>query len=114
MRVRRGGILIEAIAALAIVVLAGVAYLAQASESQAAVRRAIVRDSALTDASRFLGIVTLWEREDLDRRLGDRRQGPWTLRIHRVTPRLYSIALLDSTASEEILRTAVLRPEQPR
>lgn len=114
MRARPGVILLEVIVSLAIVAVASMTYLALARQNADAVQRSAMSEMRQRSASDFIATVTLWPTADLDRRLGDRRQGPWTLRIHRESPRLYSIVLLDSIGSETLLETAVLRPGEPK
>ena len=62
--------------------------------------------------------MSLWPREDLDRRLGERAQGPWRLTITRPAPTLYVVSLADSAsggaAGAELLTTTLYRPEPPR
>ena len=80
---RLGVALLEVIVALAIFATAGVAALAMAAEITRVVRDAHAAEAELRDASAFLEAVVLWPRSDLDQRLGDRRQGPWLLRVER-------------------------------
>ena len=113
MRRNRGVILLEAAVALMIVAVAAVAFLRLSSESVGMMRRTREADEESRAAERFFGVATLWTAADLDRRLGSRRQGPWTLTIQRERPHLYSLTLLDSLAGRVILTTAVYRPEEP-
>jgi type II secretory pathway pseudopilin PulG len=110
---RRGAVLLEAMAALAILSTAGLAAAALAGQAADAVRRAQTADAELREASAFFHAVALWTREDLDRRLGERPQGRWTLVIQRPAPTLYEVVLADSALTREILRTALFRPEAP-
>jgi type II secretory pathway pseudopilin PulG len=107
-------VLLEAIVAIAILSVAGTAAVTVVSQSADAVRRAREADAEARGASAFLHAVSLWTREDLDRRLGDREQGPWRLMIQRPTPTLYEVVLTDSARTHEILRTSLFRPEPPR
>lgn len=99
--------------ALVIVGLVGISFAAAATENLAAVRRARASGELDRAASEYLATVTLWPIEDLDRRLGMRRNGPWFLHIEREAPGLYIIALLD-TARTPLLETAVFRPDTIR
>lgn len=110
MRRKRGVILLEVLLALAIVAIAGSSFLVLAADNLTAVRRARESDGVHASASDYLSVVTLWPIEDLDRRLGLRRQGPWFLHIDRESPRVYAITLLDS-ARTPLLQTAVFRPD---
>lgn len=113
-RHRSGAVLLEVVVALTVLTIAGVSALTMSAASARAVRQAQARDREVRAASAFLDAVVLWTREDLDRRLGERRQGPWRLRIDRPAPALYTIVLTDSLSGVELLRTAVFRPESGR
>jgi type II secretory pathway pseudopilin PulG len=106
---RRGATLLEAIVALSIFVTAAASCIALVAQSLDAVVRARESAESLRAASAYLDVVTLWTREDYDRHLGTHNQGPWQMSVQRVTPDLYEIALLDSTAQRELLRTSVYR-----
>jgi type II secretory pathway pseudopilin PulG len=106
---RRGAALLEALIAMTIFALVAATIVGFASESSGAVRRARTAEAELRRASALLDAVALWPREDLDRHLGDRPQGPWRLIIDRPARQLYSIVLTDSTRRRELLRTALFR-----
>ncbi|HEX2780181.1 MAG TPA: hypothetical protein VHM30_11825 [Gemmatimonadaceae bacterium] len=109
-RRRAGAVLLETIVALAILVTAGaaiVAMLAQSLHTVETVRRA---DREMREASAYLDVVALWPREDLDRHLGERDQGPWRMRVDRPAPTLYVLVLSDSSGKRELLRSMLYRP----
>jgi type II secretory pathway pseudopilin PulG len=110
MRQRRGAVLLEAIVALTILTTAGVAAVSLTATASRTAERARSVEQRLQRASAFLDAVALWPREDLDRRLGDRAQGPWRLRIDRPLPALYVLGLRDSTGGT-LVTTTVYRPE---
>ena len=105
-----GAVWLEVIVALAILAVAGTAARLMAQESARAAARARDRDDEVRRASAVLDAVALWTRDDLDRRLGERPEGPWFLRVDRPTRRLYVVALRDS-AGTELLHTALFRPD---
>jgi type II secretory pathway pseudopilin PulG len=105
-----GAVLLEVIVALAILAVAGTSALLMASESARAAGRAREHDAEVRRADAFFDAVALWPRADLDRRLGERAQGPWRLRIDHPMRRLYVLSLRDS-AGDELLRTALFRPD---
>ena len=107
---RQGAALLEAIVALAILGIAGISTLGMASEAARAVDRAREAESSLREASDFLEAVALWTRDDLDRRLGDRAQGPWRLQIDRPERELYVVILTDTLTGEALLATSLFRP----
>jgi hypothetical protein len=111
---RKGAVLLEAIVALVILSVAGTAAVVLVSQSADAVRRAREAEAEAREANAFFAAVSLWTRDDLDRRLGDRAQGGWRLMIQRPTPTLYEVVLTDSARTHEILRTSLFRPEPPR
>jgi type II secretory pathway pseudopilin PulG len=108
---RRGAVLLEAIVALAILSVAGTAAVTMVSQSADAVRRARESAGEVARADAFLHAAALWTREDLDRRLGRRRQGPWTMFVQRPTAELYEVTLADSAGERVLLRTSLHRPE---
>jgi prepilin-type N-terminal cleavage/methylation domain-containing protein len=108
---RNGMTLLEVLIALAILGSVGVATVSLAVESWRAVCAARESDRSLRDASAFLETVALWPREDLDRRLGDRAQGPWRMRVDRPWPTLYVVTLADSSHRVTLLSTSLFRPE---
>lgn len=111
MRVRRrtGAALLEAIVALAVLGTAGVAALVLVRDAVRTVEHAREAERRMGDAHVFMSAVSLWTREDLDRRLGERPQGPWRLAILRPEPTLYRVTLRDSLSGRVVLATHVYR-----
>lgn len=105
-----GAVLLEVIVAISILAVSGTAALLAVSESSRAVERAREHDRMLARASALVDAASLWTRDDLDRRLGEREQGPWRMRIDRPDRRLYVLVLRDS-AGAEIIRTALFRAD---
>ena len=112
-RPRAGIALLEALIALTILTVAGLAATAAVRQGADSVRRAEAADADLRVASAFLDAVALWPRADLDRHLGDRPEGIWRLRIDRPVPTLYLVMLSDSTGTRTLLRTALYRSVTP-
>lgn len=106
-----GAVLLEVVVALALLSIAGIAAVAMAAESMGAVGRAREAETRLREASHFMEAVALWPREDLDRRLGARRQGPFVLTLQRPSPELYTAALADSATGRVLLSTSLFRPD---
>ena len=102
--------LLEAIVALTILVSAGAAIVAMLAQSMHAVESARRADREMREASGYLHVVALWPRDDLDRHLGERGQGPWRMRIDRPAPTTYVVLLTDSSGRRELLRTTLYRP----
>ena len=112
-RTRRGMTLLEVLVALAILASAGLALVTLGGVSWRAVRVAREADRSLREANAFFEAVALWPREDLDRHLGARVQGPWRMRVDRPAPTLYVVTLADSSGRLTLLETALFRPEPP-
>lgn len=106
---RRGMTLVEVTVAIAILGIGGVAYLAVVSTSLRRVEAARQQEQSFAAAAALLAAASLWPREDLDRRLGDRPQGPWRLVIERESPKLYSVAIRDTATGSTLLSTSLYR-----
>lgn len=106
---RRGATLLEAIVALTLLAMTGLSGLALVRSAASLTGEADRSESAVADASNFLNSVSLWTREELDQRLGEREQGSWRLEIDRTTPELYVVTLRDSLGASTVLRTALFR-----
>jgi type II secretory pathway pseudopilin PulG len=113
LRHRRGAVLLEVIVALAILSIAALSAVILARQGAQVVAHAQAADQHIQAASAFMDVVSLWPRADLDRRLGDHPQGPWTLHIDRPTPTFYRIALSDSLGGSPLLETALFRAVPP-
>jgi type II secretory pathway pseudopilin PulG len=107
---RRGAVLLEVLVALAILGVVGSAVAALAIGTGDAMRRAREADAELRRANAFFSAVALWTRDDLDRRLGTRRQGSWWLHVDRPAPSLYTLELSDTSSGRVLLRSALFRP----
>lgn len=107
----RGAVLLEAIVALTVLAIIGSAAAWLATDSMRSVQRTHEREEEVREAARFLTAVTLWPREDLDRHLGRRRQGPWMMEVDRTDPIVYIVTLTDTASDAVLLRTAFFRPD---
>ncbi len=113
-RGRGGMVLLEVIVSIALLGGIGIASVAALSQAVTSVRQAQANERAFMEAVALLDAATLWSREDLDRRLGYRRQGIWMLHIARTDVRFYRLTVFDSTAGRRIVETVVLRAEGDR
>ena len=113
-RSERGAALLEVMVALTMLAVAGTAAAGMVSESMRATRQAREADREMREASALFDAVALWTRADLDRHLGERRQGPWLMRVDRSAATLYVVTLTDSSSRRELLRTSLYRPEVAR
>ena len=113
-RARSGFTLIEVLAALAIFGSALVVLLSLSAACVRAVDAAEVRERDLARANSLLSMVSLWPRADLDRHLGERREGELVLSIGRPLPDLYLAAVRDSAAGPTpLLSTGIYRSAKP-
>jgi hypothetical protein len=106
---RRGAVLLETIIAVTVVATVGLATMAATRAADHARMLAVESERRITEASRFLEVVALWPREDLDLRLGERQQGPWRLHVVKVSMTLYRATLVDSTGVA-VLSCELFRP----
>ena len=101
--------LLEVIVALTIFVIAGLSVAVWVRQTLLSVDHARDAVIAVSTASRYLDRMALWPREDLDRHLGARREGPWIVTVDRVTPTIYSVAIHDNGATKALLQTWLYR-----
>jgi type II secretory pathway pseudopilin PulG len=107
----RGAVLLETLVALAVLAAAAGGAVWMCAEWIRAVERAHRREADVRAADRLLTAVSLWPRADLDRHLGERRQGSWIMRVDRPSPSIYMATLRDTASGAVLLHTALLRPE---
>lgn len=114
-RTERGVALLEILAAVTILTVAGLSLVEVASASLRAVATAAQREREQRDEDRLLTAYSLLAREDLDLRLGERAAGPYVVRLARPEPMLYRLAIGRVTSSSvEDLVTVLFRPEPSR
>jgi type II secretory pathway pseudopilin PulG len=112
-RGQAGAVLLEVLVALSVLGVIASAAAWRTGEWLHTVRRVHAAEEEMRAAQRLFSAVSLWPREDLDRHLGSRPQGPWTLEVERAAPDLYRVALRDSASRATLLRTALYRePER--
>lgn len=108
---RRGIALLEVLVSLTILsvsLLSATRWVLDAANARASAEAEELRFARAAD---FLDHVALWPTSDLDRNLGDRPQGPFRLRIERVEPMLYAVALAESIRPAKVLiETTLYRP----
>ncbi len=107
---RRGTALLESLIALLVVGLAGTSLLALASACLDRTRRADDADRVSAAASALLDAASLWSRDELEQRLGQRRQGPFMLDVQERTPRLFEVVISYSAGAHVLLTTRLHRP----
>jgi hypothetical protein len=111
----RGIALLETLVALAILFAAGLALLDLVTGGLRAERDARERERVLAVEDRVLTALTLFRRDELDRRLGRHPIGKLVVDVERPEPTLYRIAVLQATSPEtEDLVTVVYRRQLTR
>ncbi len=113
-RGERGMVLLEVVAALAILSLAGLGLIELVAAHTHALAAAVSREWVLWDEERLLTAHVLLQASDLDLRLGPRDVGPYVVTIQRPEPQLYRVAVSRSGSPlVEDLVTVIYRRESP-
>jgi Tfp pilus assembly protein PilV len=113
-RGRRGVALLEVLVGLVLLTVAGTALLALVAQTIDAVDRRYRHDADTRAASGRLDAIALWNRAELDARVGSSPLGPWTLRVTPLTPTLYRVELADASTDAVVLVTSLYRPDPDR
>jgi type II secretory pathway pseudopilin PulG len=103
--------LLEVIVAMTVFTIAAVSTAGWVRQTISATTSAQAATVRLRAASAYLDRLALWPREDLDRHLGERREGPYAVMVSRPLPTVYAVVLMDSTGSITLLQTSIYRPE---
>jgi hypothetical protein len=74
-----------------------------------ALQRAVARQRELAQADALLTAMSLWPSEELERRLGSRRQGPFVVTIATRARGQFEIAIVDASSGSSLLHTRLLR-----
>src|SRR5882672_1468902 len=113
-RAERGVVLLEVLAAVVILGVAGLALVELVADGTRAAAVARDRERELADEERLLTAWSLLKRDELDQRIGDRVVGPYVMRVQRPEPGLYRLAVERRIApSVEELVTVVYRAGAP-
>jgi len=108
----RGVALLEVIAAVSILGIAGLGLVELVAAGTRAVAEGRARERELADQERLFAAYTLLARPDLDRRIGSRDVGPYVVTVQRPERTLYRIAIGRVTApGVEDVVTVVHRAE---
>ena len=109
-RGERGIALLEVLAAIVILSIAGLSLVELITQGTATAATARARETEQMDEDRVLAATTLLTRNDLDLRLGGRSIGPYVVTVARLEKTLYRIAISRETAPDvEDLVTVVFR-----
>lgn len=111
----RGGVLLEAMIALTLLLLAGVSVVTLLSASLRSEAQLQAREAEMAELNRLLAGMCLLGRTDLDRRLGRHAIGGFVADVQRPERTLYRIAVSRSDSpSSGGLVTVVYRPAPER
>ena len=105
--------MLEVIVALTIFMIAGLSTAVWVRQTLLTVDHAHAVVEEVSAASDYLDRIALWPREDLDRNLGMRREGPWIVHLERLTSTIYAVDIGESSSSR-LLRTWLYRAAIPR
>jgi hypothetical protein len=98
MRRERGVALLEVLAAVLILSVAGLTLVELIAGATRAVMVARDRERELADEERLLTAWSLLRHDELDQRIGDRVVGPYVIRVQRPERGLYRLAVERSVA----------------
>jgi type II secretory pathway pseudopilin PulG len=112
MRAERGAALLEVLAAMVILAVAGVGLVGVVLQALQDADRARAREFRYAEAASQLTRLSLRDAHGLDLRLGRRAVGAWITSVDRPRPGLYRLAIADTLVpEEELVVTIVRRPE---
>ena len=106
---RRGVVLLEVLVALAVLGLAGLAFVEVAAQGLRILGYTQVIERRIADEDRLLAAYTLLDRLDLGRRTGVHHVGPYDVRVDRLDLALFRIAVGPAGETAD-LTTVVYRP----
>lgn len=104
---RTGAVLLEAMVAMAILGLTGIAWMVLLVQSLHSVDQARHREAALRVAAAALNATSVWSPADLAAHVGTSRFHGVDLEVGELTPTLFSLTALDTLTGTALLRTSV-------
>ena len=101
----QGAVLIEVLAAIAILSVAGIALVELVGAGASSTRIAAQREAEVADQERLLTAWSLLSRTDLDRRIGRREVGQYFVEVQRPERGLYRLAIgrVEAPQMEELV-----------
>jgi Tfp pilus assembly protein PilV len=106
---RAGFALIEAIIALAILAVSGLAFLALSSQATAALDTALEREDEIRRAAQVLRRYAVLPSEELQAQAGRRVRGEFEVRVSMQSASLFEIAIVSRRSRAVLLETALYR-----
>jgi hypothetical protein len=111
---RDGVVLVEVLAAIAILAVAGLATVAHVASLLDTQQRVLARETEMERAESMMGTLALLDRTELSQSLGMRELGRFAVWIDRPEPSLFRIGIAPvDRPSAELLATLLHRPEAP-
>lgn len=107
----RGFTLLEAMVAMLVLSVAGVALVEAASQALRAEVRTAREEQEVADLDRLLTAYSLLGHRDLERHIGTEMVGPYRVRVERTAIGLYSVGV-GSDAQATDLVTVLYRPAE--
>lgn len=112
-RVRRGAVLLEALVALVILALTGVAMITLLGQTVETARQVHRREAETRAAGAALERVLAWDRSAMVARVGQSRLACCGLTVEAVTPALFRVAVSDTATGAVLLETSYYAPPPP-
>jgi prepilin-type N-terminal cleavage/methylation domain-containing protein len=107
----RGTTLLEVVAALAILAIAGSGFIELAVQRLQLVHALHEREARIREAENVLARTAAWPAEELRARMGITTMGGHRVQIGLIGPSLYGITVLDGARSSALLSTSRYAPE---
>lgn len=109
-RVDRGAALLEVVAGLAILGVAGVGFVTLLAQQAHAIRELRDREATIREATGLLARIDAWSHRELADRAGVRTIRGFRVEIALLAPSLYTISVFDGGTSTVVLRTSRYAP----
>ena len=108
--VGRGAALLEVIAGLVILGVAGVGFVMLLGQQAHAIRELRDREATIREAAGLLARIDAWSHRELADRVGVRTNSRVRVEIALLAPSLYTISVFDGGTSTVVLRTSRYAP----
>jgi Tfp pilus assembly protein PilV len=106
-----GAALLEALVAATVIAITVVGAVGALEEHWRAQRRQLSRERSLLKADRLLESISLWTANDLDRHLGARRQGQFSVEVQKLSTTIYRVVIFAAGNEAPLLGTTLYRPK---
>lgn len=110
-RSRRGAALVEVLIGAVILAAAGTALVTLLGQTRHTMRSVRDLERQIDSASVELDRLVVLDRAALAAREGWTQRGAWSVRVTRVSPTLFDVAVATETGGLPVLETTVYRPD---